>query len=739
MAPSTPVAVEWLIRNNCEVGPDNWCISALSMEIPVRIIPAPDNQPRGFAVRTHFPDTYVHFVATSFLSRLAASVGLVMIMAAGLIAAGCSGGGGGGGSAIAAIGGKPPETSALTVTLTNAAGATTNSLTAGSPLTVKAALTDSKGSPVPNAVIAFAVGDATLASVTPTSALTDANGVAVTVLYAAGTSTAGASSVTATYVPAGGTAQGGASGSASFQVNAAAVDLALTVSPTSLSAYGTASVSATVSVNGAPPSTPVTVQFTSVCAANGLASLGQTPVPVSMTTVNGVAAATYTDKGCGQTDVLTASVGTIQKTATITVAAPTAVSIQFVSSTPSQLVIKGTGGFGYSETSQVKFKAVDVAGNGIANQTVRLGLTTNAGGITLDGMNVLVGSTISKLTGADGTVSVSVQSGTVPTSVWVTAALGSVATQSNQLIISTGRPSQNFFSLSAEILNMDGGNYDGAEGKLNIRAADRMGNTVPDGTTINFITEGAQIKSGTGQPGTTATCTTTSGACQVTMVSAEARPSDGRVTVLAYALGEESFSDLNGNNVYDAGETWDDLGNPCIDANENGVCDSSEQFIQYNAANNLSCPVSSSFNSSLLMSMPSSCNGAWGPAFVRNSMVITLSRNRAATNVASVGGSGCAFSGTITLTDGNNNPLPFGTTLSIPAELSAVQDSSATPKSATVSVFPTTVPNTNVRGGTQHMVTVKLDSCTAPLRGNFTLGASTPVSKVTSFINFRVN
>lgn len=689
-------------------------------------------------MRTHFLGTYVHSRVASFLSRLAASLGLVTMMAATLLAAGCSGGGGGG-DAIAAIGGKTQATSTLTVTLTNAAGATTNSLTAGSPLTVKAALTDSNGSPVPNAVIAFAVGDATLASVTPTSALTNASGVAVTVLYAAGTSTAGASSVTATYVPAGGAAQGGATGSASFQVNAASVDLALAVSPTSLSAYGTASVSATVSVNGAPPSTPVTVQFTSVCAANSLASLGQTAAPVSVTTVNGVAATTYTDKGCGQADVLTASVGTIQKTATITVAAPTAVSIQFVSSTPSQLVIKGTGGLGYSETSQVKFKVVDVAGNGLPNQTVRFGLTTNAGGITLDGMNVAPGSTISKLTGADGTVSVSVQSGTVPTSVWVTAAMGSVATQSNQLIISTGRPSQNFFSLAAEILNMDGGNYDGAESKLTIRTADRMGNIVPDGTTINFVTEGAQIKSGTGQAGTTATCTTTSGACQVTMVSAEARPPDGRVTVLAYALGEESFSDLNGNNVYDAGETWDDLGNPCIDANENGVCDAGEQFIQYNAANNLSCPVSSSFNGSLLLSTPNSCDGAWGRAFVRNSMVIALSRNRATANVTAIAGAGCAFSAPITLTDGNNNPLPFNTALSVPSEMVAVQDSSATPKTATVSVFPNTVPNTNVRGGTQHMVTVKLDSCTAPLRGNFTLGASTPVSKVGTFITFRVN
>jgi hypothetical protein len=36
------------------------------------------------------------------------------------------------------------------------------------------------------------------------------------------------------------------------------------------------------------------------------------------------------------------------------------------------------------------------------------------------------------------------------------------------------------------------------------------------------------------------------------------RPSDGRVTVLAYALGEEDFVDNNANNVFDAGDTFTD-------------------------------------------------------------------------------------------------------------------------------------------------------------------------------------
>ena len=40
------------------------------------------------------------------------------------------------------------------------------------------------------------------------------------------------------------------------------------------------------------------------------------------------------------------------------------------------------------------------------------------------------------------------------------------------------------------------------------------------------------------------------------------RPFDGRVTILAVALGEESFVDANSNNLYDTGESYVDLGEP---------------------------------------------------------------------------------------------------------------------------------------------------------------------------------
>jgi hypothetical protein len=45
----------------------------------------------------------------------------------------------------------------------------------------------------------------------------------------------------------------------------------------------------------------------------------------------------------------------------------------------------------------------------------------------------------------------------------------------------------------------------------------------------------------------------------------------GRSTILAYAIGEETFIDANGNGQYDAGEAFSDMPEAFIDHNEDGV------------------------------------------------------------------------------------------------------------------------------------------------------------------------
>lgn len=647
-------------------------------------------------------------------------------------------------------------TPSLRLSLLNTSGAEATSLTVGASLTVRILLKDGSNNPMPNTVVSLSSGDTGLAVVSQSSVLTGNDGVALARLDAASASAVGANYLNATATVSGKPV----TASAPFSVGAATVSLSLAVSQSSISAYGTTSVSATVSVNGLAPPAPMTVQFTSSCASSGKASL-----PAGVQTVNGVATATYTDKGCGATDTIVASVNSAQSSASLVVARPQAANIQFVGVTPATglLVLKGTGGAGYYETATVKFKVVDTASNGIANQSVIFGLTTRQNGILLD--NTASGS-LTKQTDSSGEVSVTVQSGTAPTAVWVTATLGNLVTQSNKLVISTGRPAQKFFSLSVDPANIEGGDYDGAKAKLTVRASDRLGNLVPDGTTINFITEGGQIVS---SDGSSSTCSIVSGACSVNLVSAAYRPvgdsepsgqvTKNRVTVVAYTLGEENFVDANGNNLYESGEAYDDLGDVYIDSNENGQWDAGEQSISFSASNTKPCVEASQ--------KPNTCSGSWGQGHVRKSAVITFSGSspssvstttltmlttKGATNVAN-----CTKSFPVILTDAFKNPLPAATALTIAdngvqykvnyeAQFSdSTKSASTTTGVATVTVSPAAIESTNAAGGTTHSLTVQLPSSLCPatplnytLATGVTLTSSDATPSISGSFNLKV-
>ena len=198
------------------------------------------------------------------------------------------------------------------------------------------------------------------------------------------------------------------------------------------------------------------------------------------------------------------------------------------------------------------FKLVDVAGNGVADSNVCFDVTTYAGGLNLDGFDLdkkpapgddtLCGTDeLSRLkyvkrTNADGTVSVQINAGTVPTPVRVRAralypagANTRLETYSDTLSISTGLPLQRSFSLSVDQANIDGGNFDGAIARLTVRLADQFSNPVPDGTVVNFIASGGAV------------CTADNGSCRTVNGSCScgrSRPADCRNCGLERNLSE---------------------------------------------------------------------------------------------------------------------------------------------------------------------------------------------------------
>lgn len=202
--------------------------------------------------------------------------------------------------------------------------------------------------------------------------------------------------------------------------------------------------------------------------------------------------------------------------------------------------------------------------------------------------------------------------------------------------MAVGLPSQQNFSLSQKTHNIEAMNLDGTSNSYTIIASDRLGNPVPDGTAINFVAEGGQVQA-------IRFTTLANGLSSATAnyQSSEPRPADGRVTVLAYALGEESFLDANGNNVYDSGEDWQDLGDVFIDRLFNGSYNPLEdQYISLGISGTDPCRTATSSLLWLGVDAPSrslardgtgisTCVQGWGRAYVRKAVQTVYSTSSA--------------------------------------------------------------------------------------------------------------
>lgn len=648
---------------------------------------------------------------------------LGVVVAVGFLAA-CGGGGGGdscnpllsscGSSSTG--GGTTTSEPKVSISIVDSAGNATTNVAIGSPARVRATVKKADGSAAGNVLVSFSTNEA-VGVLTPStgSVLTNSVGLAEVGLEASGITAEGAASVEAVATVSG----TDVTGSAVYQVGAPTLSLsALTLSTGSIPAYGTSTASVTVNVNGTPTLSPLTVSFSSGCAASGKATLSS-----SVQTINGIATATYTDNGCAGRDTITAQVLGKSVNTAVTVAAPKAANIQFETASPELIAIKGTAGL--PTVSVVTFKVVDTSGNPLASQKVFLDLTTGTGGIKLDGNEKgSAALNLQKETAADGTVSVSVEAGTNPTSVWVTARLdgSTLSTQSNKLVITTGLPTQDRFSLAAAAHNINGWRHDGVTSALTVYAFDRVGNPVPDGSTVNFITEGAGVVPGS--------CQTENGRCTVQFTSGESRPladsipensdadptndvTKGRVTVLAYMNGEESFDDSNGNNTFEAStEVFRDLGDVFVDNDENGIYGAPEQTVPFGNSTGAACSTPLGYETA--RSVANTCNGVWGQSQVRRLTVMTLSSSYVGTltpTALTVPAASCEATLRVRLADENNNPMPATTTLQAASFVKYAKSGETELQTATVTVLDDTVGDTTAPGGTFHSIRVRGEDC----------------------------
>jgi hypothetical protein len=407
----------------------------------------------------------------------------------------------------------------------------------------------------------------------------------------------------------------------------------------------------------------VDVEFTSPCAENQLASID----PGAVSTNSGIAQATYTATGCTGDDLITATASIDNSelepaTAVITVAPANVNAINFVSANPETIGLQGTGGLGFDETSEVTFRVVDEIGEAVRGADVSFALDSTVGGISL--------SPPTATSDQNGIVQTVVTAGTVAVTVRVSAVVDNtvpaVGTQSSGLVVSTGLPDQDSFSWSAQCPNIEAWSYDGVENDITIRLRDRFNNPVPDGTSVSFNAEGGGV-----EPSCLTTSTDTEqGFCVATWTSSAPRPANGRVTVLAHAIGEETFTDFNGNGVFDSADDWDDIPEIYRDDDEDNTFTPGTDgfFLDFNS-NNTYDSADGEFNG-ILCQDPARCEGT-DITGIGASGVIIMSGSSAviSDNVGGVldltGGSGAV---TFTIGDARNQPMPAGTAVRLESE-----------------------------------------------------------------------
>lgn len=343
-----------------------------------------------------------------------------------------------------------------------------------------------------------------------------------------------------------------------------AANLALSSSvaaSTAISQGGQATISALVTdANGQNVADGTTVTFSATAGT----------IAGSATTSNGVATAIFTAGNSGGFVTITATTNSISKDISLQVAGGNASTITFVSANPSTVGIKSGG---QAESTTLTFQVLDSGGGAVADGTpVDFAIATPLGG----GESVSPNQNFT----TSGLVTVTMLSGSVSGTVSVTASVasttGTTVSTLGRVIITAGLPDSSHFSLATTKYNLPGYSISGETATITAFVADRYSNPVPINTPVFFESEA-------GAMGLTQVFTNADGQASATHITQAPWPNTistvtgqpGLTRIIAWTAGQEAYSDRNGNGQYDAGEPFDDIGEPFIDANDNGVYDMS--------------------------------------------------------------------------------------------------------------------------------------------------------------------
>ncbi len=592
---------------------------------------------------------------------------------------GCGGGGGEASSKTSTT--ATTATYSLVLAVVDANNNVVNGITYGGGQKIRATYTDAYGNPVKQTLVSFSVStNVSAAALAYAYVTTNDSGIAYDPISPATATTSGAATVSAT--------AGKATSTVDFSISGSTVTIGSpSLGSTTLAASGTTSVDVLASANGTLAS-GILVAFTADC--------GTLTPPTNQSNGSGKATSSYSavkadGSSCsGDIKIYAAASGNTTNS-TLNVASPTASAVNFVSATPSQISVAGSGA---ATQSSLSFRVLDGTGRPYANATVTAAITTNPGGVGLGAVNST--STLSRQSDGNGYVNFSIYSGTLPGPVQVKVSLSDTAyAYSNNITVQSGPPAQERFSLSVGTFNIEGQNIDRITTTLTISAADRQGNAVPDGTVINFTSSGGQV-----QPSCATSRTNGISGCSVTFSSQSYRPPNGRIPVLAFAEGIKTFSDINYNNTFESTSDYlTNMGDAYRDDNENGVYDPGEFLLQ--RGGDSACPTS-------VWGTPSradTCDSSTAATTVRSQTVLLMATSSGVLTNTSESSSALTFRANSTTKCNDDTlclPLAAGTTFTA----TTTDPTACTAGSVSGSPLPSIAPTSNLNEqlGTLHEV-----------------------------------
>lgn len=469
------------------------------------------------------------------------------------------------------------------ITLTDPNGKITRTITsAGASATIK--VTDKSGNPVSNALVSFQADGVTFGTRNST-VLTNEKGEATISVKPLDSTDTGSYQLSATvnYNDLTKTTPG-------YNFSLQSIQVLLTefaLSSSNLESGGNTNITLKTkdAVNDVYQN-DVTVNFTTSCGSfdsNSVISSNQGDVSTTYKAIDG------NGNLCEGTQTITATPANNpanKQTKTVNISGVEASSVVYTTTEKVQL---GASNSGSSNSGQIEF-TVYANGRPAANQQVEISKNFAPEDFSFVTLNNKVPKPLTS--DSQGKVVVDLYPGVKPGPVEIKATLKlpnggltNITALSKDVSVATGRATQNGVSISLS-KNVLANSVDGDTATITARLVDRVGNPVPDGTVMSFVSEGGRV---------TPSCATNKGICTVEFSTQNPRPVDNRVAVIAYVEGDKDYIDKDGDNQFSAGDIFThNIGDFFRDDNENNNYDSEAgEFVYRRGATGAVCAPSS--------------------------------------------------------------------------------------------------------------------------------------------------